>query len=437
MTCRENLKKPELVKLVLRQSERWPDARFWGGSQVRKERIMEVLLDPVYKFSKAAISTSPSGGDASLAQADEPGPVFEPITSSTALAHDTDNQDGSTVTATLGDASGGSTAAVPTEIRKVRLLITDYRPSGKEPGSPSKSVETVSLTQLASEDVSAGFWLASAQELVVQLQRTCSVVHGAVKLAVPDPIDSTYLQPFARTSGDDERLEDAEFHPSTINIPDSSVLQLVIEPVERAKHEATRKRRLSLTSEVGSDIEAYTIEPKRHQSLSKRVQDADSEVYDVNSPDFIPLEQGRKKSRILKRQRLERKEQEIEWLKSKAAEHPGYSDFTSNRGRVQQNVGVIRSWRFITSFMDTYHHKKSDITGNKKMTKTTIENSLDIKSTTFAEAQKGMELAKRFGENGSCEAPEVVDVLAESDSESPGGARGLLRYLKEWEKDHK
>ncbi|KAF8054704.1 hypothetical protein FPV67DRAFT_1682166 [Lyophyllum atratum] len=408
---------------------------------------MEVLLDPVYKFSKAATSTVPSGSDAPLPQAEEPGPVLEPVTSSMALAYNfTGNQDdglGSPLTPAssgLGDAGGGgSPVEVLTKIRKVRLLITDYRRSRKGSNSFSKSVETVLLTPIASEDVSAGFWLASAQELVVQLQNSCSVINGAVKLAVPDPIDSTYLQSFARTSRDDERLEDANFSPSTVNVPDSNVLQLIVEPVEQPKHELTRKRRLSLSSGVGSDIEEYTLKPrpKRHQSLSVRSQESDSEVYDVNSKDFIPLEQGRKKSRTLKKQRLERKEQELEWLKSKAAEHPGYDDFTSNRGRVQQNVGVVRSWRFVTSFMDTYHHKKSDITGNKKMTKTTIENSLDIKSTTFAEVKKGMELVKLFGENGSREAPEVVDVLAESDNKSPGGARGLLRYLKDWEKDHK
>ncbi|GLB45439.1 hypothetical protein LshimejAT787_3500090 [Lyophyllum shimeji] len=394
------LLKPALIKLVNRQKAHWPDARFHGGSHIKKARMVEVLLDPAYKFTKPAnlVSTTSHVDDAEM----DP-PADDQNTSGAASACTISNQDASGAIST--QETGASPSATP-PAESVRLMINDFRSSRP----PAKSVETVPLVRIqATESARAGYWLASAKELVTQLQGTCSALRGAVRVAVPDPVDSDYRQYFAMCWVDRANL---------------------------AVTRAVKPEMDNLLFVEQSGIPYAPHERKHYRAPSESEPESEIKTYDVNSKDFKPLEQARRHSKALKKRKMQRAEDEIEWLQLRASERPGYSEYTNNQGRVQQNAGVVRSWRFIASFSADYFRKTLGIQGTNKIKKKVIAKALNIGTTSLAEAENGIRLANLFGAGGSREAPEVVEVLAESDSESPGGARGLLKYLVGWEKDH-
>jgi hypothetical protein len=51
---------------------------------------------------------------------------------------------------------------------------------------------------------------------------------------------------------------------------------------------------------------------------------------------------------------MEAVQKEVEWLVSKASERVEFAHFKRNQGRVQQNAGVVSSWKFVASFSTDY-----------------------------------------------------------------------------------
>ncbi|KAF8054909.1 hypothetical protein FPV67DRAFT_1459718 [Lyophyllum atratum] len=383
------LLKPALIKLVKRQKACWPDARFHDGSHTKKGRIVEVLLDPAYKFTKPATLVSTAAhevDDPPAHEVDDPPAPDDQNMSGAASAFTIGNQDASEAIRTQESGTRSPSATPPAEIKSVRLMINDFRSSHL----PAKSVETVLLARIqATEGARAGYWLASAKELITQLQGSCSALHGAVRVAIPDPVDSEYRQYFATTSRDNEKLEEAVLRPVTISVPNDNLLKLFVEQ---------------------AGISHVPRGRKRYTAPSESEPESETESYDVNSKDFKPLEQGRKHVKAAKKRRRQCAEDEVAWLQSRATERPGYSDYVNNQGRVQQNTGVVNSWRFIASFSAEYFRKTSGIQarGTKKIKKKVIAKALNIGTTSLAEAENGVRLANLFGPGGNREAPEIV-----------------------------
>ncbi|KAJ7730432.1 hypothetical protein B0H16DRAFT_210894 [Mycena metata] len=130
---------------------------------------------------------------------------------------------------------------------------------------------------------------------------------------------------------------------------------------------------------------------------------------------------------------------DVEWLKEEIKALPGYSDFNDNRHKVQQNVGVVASWKFVALVSKTYFGNTSHIpsrNGRKKITKGSIHQAVGLKSTAFTQAEHAVGIIDRYGEGGSSPAQTVIDWIM-LVVEKPEGAKGLYPFLASLEKEHR
>ncbi|KAJ7649071.1 hypothetical protein DFH06DRAFT_1135328 [Mycena polygramma] len=101
---------------------------------------------------------------------------------------------------------------------------------------------------------------------------------------------------------------------------------------------------------------------------------------------------------------------DVEWLTEEFKTLPGYSEFNENLHKVQQNAGVVASWRFVGMVSEAYHRHLSHIP---------------------YDAENAVRILKLYEDNQT-----VVDRIA-SEQDKPEGAKGLLAFLVDWEKTHK
>ncbi|KAF8240674.1 hypothetical protein L208DRAFT_1374216 [Tricholoma matsutake] len=361
---RKKARKPELLKMVARQKEKWPDTDFSGGSHVTVKRLKEVFGDPVYGFTKPALQLQP--------------PTNRELAPSVLMKSLTSHVD------TVVHSSSNST-------NKPAALVgpRDGVPAN-DSGHVTRPVASGNVKHVPLTPVFVSLspdpprvWFSSAQELLAALQETCNNIEGATKMAFLDPVDVGYHQ--------------------------------LILFVESHKH---------------------------HKHPDSDNNSSDSYTSDVQSKKFKPLEQAKHHppaakghDEAVQNARREVIEKELKWLRSKVAECNGYQEFAANQRRKQQNVGVVRSWKFIPSFSHNFFKKSYGVAVKKfrSIKKNSIVKALGISITSLAEAENAARLLGIFSPGGSHAAPEVVKVVEKNDETSPRGAQGLLPFLVGWE----
>ncbi|KAJ7657680.1 hypothetical protein DFH06DRAFT_1297711 [Mycena polygramma] len=157
--------------------------------------------------------------------------------------------------------------------------------------------------------------------------------------------------------------------------------------------------------------------------------------FDTRDPTVKPLEVARQRAKTTKSGSSKTAVDhtaDVEWLTEEFKSLAGYSDFNENLHKVQQNAGVVASWRFIGMVSETYHRRPSHIPGRerKKIRKQDIYDALGIKSTLFYDAENAVRILKGYEDDQT-----VIDRIA-LEQEKPEGAKGLLPFLVDWEKTH-
>ncbi|KAJ7221677.1 hypothetical protein GGX14DRAFT_388813 [Mycena pura] len=165
----------------------------------------------------------------------------------------------------------------------------------------------------------------------------------------------------------------------------------------------------------------HAEDPNFRLSGSQRNADA----FDVTNPSAKPLEHARQRAAL-----KNNTNPDIAWLMAEIKTLPGHSQFVDHHRKVQQNAGIVASWNFMSLVSSTYFKQPSHIAGreNKKIKKKTIQQALDVGSTTLAEAENATRILKRYGENGTEPAQAVIDRVHLTE-DKPQGARVLYPFL--------
>ncbi|KAJ6628420.1 hypothetical protein B0H10DRAFT_1778157, partial [Mycena sp. CBHHK59/15] len=242
-----------------------------------------------------------------------------------------------------------------------------------------------------------GEWRADLHDLLVELQSTNAALTGPVKLAIRDPQYPDHRVYFAKVT-DDALLDEVQPVPPFAVIPSTDHLEIFVD------------------------------HPQSNTNFHP--------TFDVADPNAKPLEHARLRAAnnaVNKRNTVEING-DVEWLAAEIKTLPGYSEFEEHRRKVQQNPGVVASWKFMALVSDTYFRQPSHIT-NKKIQKQSIQQALGVGSTSLAEAENAVRILKHYGEGGSSPAQAVIDRIALKE-DKPQGAKILYPFLVNWEKSH-
>ncbi|KAJ7931807.1 hypothetical protein B0H13DRAFT_1857769 [Mycena leptocephala] len=184
--------------------------------------------------------------------------------------------------------------------RWVTLLIQD------SPSSPNplKISQSVPLFVLDTEGCKPGEWRADLRDLLGELQTSNAALTGSLKLAILDPDHPEHRIYFTKVA-DGVPLNEAP-QKYALDVGDPNVKPLEFAQQRHAANNAA-------VAKAGS-------------SSSKAETDADAE-----------------------------------WLAAEVKTLPGYSKFDVHRHKVQQNTGVVASWKFIALVSETYFVRPSHI----------------------------------------------------------------------------
>ncbi|KAJ7729463.1 hypothetical protein B0H16DRAFT_1697194 [Mycena metata] len=278
------------------------------------------------------------------------------------------------------------------EEKWVELLIEDTRTS-------SKTIQPVCLWVCDNLGCKEGEWRADSKDLLLELQTSISPLAGSFKLGYQSSVHPDYRIYFIKVTTETPWNETVASVPC-VTIPATNTLKIFVEPAE--------------TDPGTFNSCEPTIKPlevARHRANTS----------DVSGPS-IPSANA-----------------DIEWLKEEIKTLEGYAHFTQHRHKVQQNVGVIESWRFIALVSKTYSGKLSHVPGRsgrpRKIKKSSMHKALGLSSSAFTQAENAVRILNIYGEGGSKPAQEVI-AETEIRLEKPEGAKVLYPFLVEWEKDN-
>ncbi|KAJ7022525.1 hypothetical protein C8F04DRAFT_1272534 [Mycena alexandri] len=281
-------------------------------------------------------------------------------------------------------------------VKYVKLLIQDSRTS-------AKTSQQVALFVLDTEGCGEGEWRADLKDLLEELQTSMAALQGSYRLGIRDPDDPEYRTYFAKVT-EDSPWDKVEPIPPCVIIPRGDCLDIFVEHVEDTSSQKIVQTPGTFNS---NDPAAKPLEVARH-----RVANAAGATGSVNA--------------------------DVAWLAEEIKTLPGYSDFNENRHKVQQNVGVVASWKFVALVSKTYFGNTSHIpsrNGKKKITKGSIHQAVGLRSTAFTQAEHAVRIIDRYGEGGSSPAQTIIERIA-LVAEKPEGAKGLYPFLVGWEKEH-
>ncbi|KAJ7613245.1 hypothetical protein DFH06DRAFT_1344715 [Mycena polygramma] len=278
------------------------------------------------------------------------------------------------------------------ESKWAKLLIEDARASPK----PTKTSQEVCLWIKDNKDCEPGEWRAELLDLIKELQKSHAAVKGSFKLAIRDHDFPEHRVYFAKLS-DGDPLDEVQTLPIYAIIPRNNCLELFVEHLD------------GNNSNVPQNI-----------------------PFDVGDPTVRPLEVARQRAKTSPSKTAVDHTFDVGWLTEEIKTLPGYSAFNENLHKVQQNSGVVASWRFVGMVSETYHRHRSRIPGRerKKIRKEDIFDALGIKSTLFYDAENAVRILKLYEDNQT-----VMDRIA-LEQDKPEGAKGLLPFLVDWEKTH-
>ncbi|KAF9524380.1 hypothetical protein CPB83DRAFT_838939 [Crepidotus variabilis] len=227
-----------------------------------------------------------------------------------------------------------------------------------------------------------------AAPLMAQIQTSHSAIRGPARLAFPFPRRPSFRTYFAILDRRDEDLAQAVCNPDRVCFTDESSIEIYIEPVPDAESGQVS----SATPSQSAAAPAVSLLPAAAQT--------------------------------------------VHWLYSQALLADGYQLFADSRSRVLQNPDIVRVWKFADDFHHEHHRKTHDTpSGTARITKQIIQEALDIRETSLADALNGMKLIKLYGAGGTDEADDVVKELGQN-REKPLGRLALLQFLQQWQKSH-
>ncbi|KAJ7761354.1 hypothetical protein B0H16DRAFT_1456095 [Mycena metata] len=269
----------------------------------------------------------------------------------------------------------------------------------KRPTTCDVLAEVFGLFVLDTEGCGEGEWRADLKDLLAELQTSVAALQRSYKLAIRDPDDPEYRTYFAKVTKDSP-WEKVEPIPPCVIIPRHKCLDIFVEHVQ------------DTSSQTPGIFNSNDLAAKPLEVAHRRAADAAGTADSINA--------------------------DVEWLTEEIKTLPGYSDFNENRHKVQQNIGVVASWKFVALVSKTYFGNASHIPsrgGKKKITKGSIHQAVGLKSTAFTQAEHAVRIIDLYGEGGSSAAQAVIDRLV-LVSEKPEGAKGLYPFLVGWEKEH-
>ncbi|KAJ7655996.1 hypothetical protein DFH06DRAFT_1411668 [Mycena polygramma] len=374
-----NVLKPVLITFVERQVGKWPGS--FRPSRATVSDIRKVLLDPQHGFTKPCTTESRKRATSPLSPTPEP-------PSKHIEEHSASNHFIDFITS-----------------KWVKLLIEDARALPK----PTKISQEVNLWIVDTKFCKLDEWRVELLDLIEELQKSHAALKGFFNSrSSPREWTDLRLGSFRLAIRDHEYPEHRIYFAKILDggpldevIPSNNCLELFVEHVD------------------GNNFDKPANLP-----------------FDTRDPTVKPLEVARQRAKTTKGSSSKTAVDhtaDVEWLTEEFKTLPGCSEFNENLHKVQQNAGVVASWRFIGMVSETYHRRPSHIPGHerKKIRKQDIFDALGIKSTLFYDAENAVRILKLYEDNQT-----VVDRIA-SEQDKPEGAKGLLAFLVDWEKMHK
>ncbi|KAF8257787.1 hypothetical protein EI94DRAFT_1816931 [Lactarius quietus] len=131
----------------------------------------------------------------------------------------------------------------------------------------------------------------------------------------------------------------------------------------------------------------------------------------------------------------ERSNKTVEWLMKELQSHPGYEEFRLTMNHIKDNPSAVRSWTFAVDFMEDYQKSCLVNGAYQKISKLDITRALSVGISWFHDANKAVEILKKFGEGGTHSSQEVIDRISFTAG-APEGSTSLLRWLRTWETEN-
>ncbi|KAF8258001.1 hypothetical protein EI94DRAFT_1708414 [Lactarius quietus] len=119
----------------------------------------------------------------------------------------------------------------------------------------------------------------------------------------------------------------------------------------------------------------------------------------------------------------------------RASEPPGYEEFRLTMNHIKDNPSAVRSWTFAVDFMEDYQKSCLVNGAYQKISKLDITRALSVGTSWFHDANKAVEILKKFGEGGTHSSQEVIDRISFTAG-APEGSTSLLRWLRTWETEN-
>ncbi|KAF8078820.1 hypothetical protein FPV67DRAFT_1466600 [Lyophyllum atratum] len=428
------LKRPGLLALVEKQRDKWPEG-ITLNSKTTKATFCEVLLDARYGFTTDNIAN-----EAPLQAADEQS-AHAHAYGAPSVNIPNPRVDGS-VPLPAHFPDGGYQ-------RTLHLYIEDHRIG-------SRSSVSISATVADRIGCATGEWRVEASHIIEQLQRSTAEIRGPgpVKIGTADLVFPTYTMYFIESSV--KNLTKTPANPTHLVVPASERASLTL----RVEFLGGVNGLKLACEDIPSDDEGNTflqgsfppgfrpleagrerLRTRTHAHPRNLIwHGADSEQLSTSAQSSnAHAHQEYPKGDKPSARRIERDRKVLHYLEDLVKLRPGYALYIRSRHAVMQNPDILPIWRFATSFMNEYNHTISPISSDrpgKRITQKLILDALGVGETWYRDAADGIRLIDLYGAERPLAAPEVIQEL-ETRRDIPRGKGKLLRFLREWETDHR
>ncbi|KAJ6632414.1 hypothetical protein B0H10DRAFT_2183144 [Mycena sp. CBHHK59/15] len=398
------LKRNDLVALVERQPDKWPDMLDkFNRQKTNMDRMKHALLTGAFTTNEPLRQP---------ATPDLHSPVLA-VQSSGPIEGDKQNSEIQPSSDSLGDVltsedvENNTTETVAPERRFVVLLIEDTRRLVNERVS-----QRIEVSVINHDNCGIGEWQASAREVIDALQASLSAFKGPAKIGIPDREDPEYIQFFATITGP-EYFDDTEPNPSHLIIPKNARLKLTVSHLGGVKIPAKRMRSESPSDHVAEILEWAKAKTEPTASLA---------------------------ATSIKKKSSQLTDDELTWLTERAKNTPGFDIFKKNHNQRLNNLDRANYWKFAAKFSAKYFKAQwpvgISLSGGITIKKSAIEAALEIKTTALAQAVNMARILDIYYD-GPHRSEEVTKWVEESETNSEsGGSDVLAKFLIQWEKDH-
>ncbi|KAF8078226.1 hypothetical protein FPV67DRAFT_1686824 [Lyophyllum atratum] len=303
--------------------------------------------------------------------------------------------------------------------RTLHLYIEDHRVG-------SRSSVSIAATVADRIGCAAGEWRVEASHIIEKLQQSTAEIHGPgpVKIGTADLVFPTYTMYFIESSV--KNLTRTPTNPTHLVVPASKRASLTL----RIEYLGGVNGLMMACKDFPSDDESDNLLQGSFPQGFRPLEAGRDEHLSMSSPSARQKPSSR---------RIEQDRKTLHHLENLIKLRPGYASYIQSRHAVMQNPNILPIWRFATSFMNEYNHAISPISSDppgKRITQKLILDALGVGETWYRDAADGIRLVDLYGAEGPLAAPDVIQEL-EIHRDIPRGKGKLLRFLREWETDHR